>query len=50
MFRYSIEKGFFAYPYFLIDPLLENIRSDPQFQPLMESARRRHEAFKRQFF
>jgi DNA-binding winged helix-turn-helix (wHTH) protein/TolB-like protein/lipopolysaccharide biosynthesis regulator YciM len=50
MFRYSIENGFFAHPYFLFDPLLENVRGEPQFQPLMESARRRHEAFKSQFF
>jgi TolB-like protein len=50
MFRYTIENGFFAHPYFLIDPLLENVRREPQFQPLMEMARQRHEAFKSRFF
>jgi DNA-binding winged helix-turn-helix (wHTH) protein/TolB-like protein/Tfp pilus assembly protein PilF len=50
MLRYSIQNGFFSYPYFLADPLLKNIRSEPEFPQLMEIARRRHEAFKRRFF
>jgi DNA-binding winged helix-turn-helix (wHTH) protein/TolB-like protein/Tfp pilus assembly protein PilF len=50
MLRYSIENGFFSYPYFLTDPLLEGIGREPQFAQLMNSARTRHEAFKRSFF
>jgi DNA-binding winged helix-turn-helix (wHTH) protein/TolB-like protein/Flp pilus assembly protein TadD len=50
MLRYSIENGFFSYPYFLSDPLLDGIRHDPQFAPLMDMARARHEAFRRSFF
>jgi serine/threonine protein kinase/tetratricopeptide (TPR) repeat protein len=46
----SIEGGFFCYPYFARDPLLESIRSVPEFQPLLERARERHEAFRRRLF
>jgi tetratricopeptide (TPR) repeat protein len=46
----SIEGGFFCYPYFVRDPLLDSIRSVPEFQSLLERARERHEAFRRQFF
>jgi DNA-binding winged helix-turn-helix (wHTH) protein/TolB-like protein/Tfp pilus assembly protein PilF len=50
MLRYSIEHGFFAYPYFVTDPLIENIRHEPQFSQLMTIARDRHTAFKSRFF
>jgi DNA-binding winged helix-turn-helix (wHTH) protein/TolB-like protein/Tfp pilus assembly protein PilF len=50
MFRYSIDNGFFSYPYFVTDPLLESIRHEPQFTELMNKARTRHEAFVRSFF
>ena len=50
MFRTSIEAGFFSYPYFVRDPLLDNLRSSPEFPPLMNLARERHEAFKKEFF
>jgi adenylate cyclase len=46
----SIEGGFFCYPYFVRDPLLDSIRSVPEFQSLLERARERHEAFRRRFF
>jgi DNA-binding winged helix-turn-helix (wHTH) protein/TolB-like protein/Tfp pilus assembly protein PilF len=49
MLRYSIDHGFFSYPYFVTDPLLDNIRSAPQFPLLMKIAQERHLAFKRQF-
>ena len=48
--RRSIEGGFFCYPYFARDPLLESIRSVPEFQSLLERSRERHEAFRRRFF
>ena len=50
MLRYSIEHGFFSWPYFRSDPLLANIRQEPQFVLLMDVAHRRYESFKRQFF
>lgn len=48
--RSSIESGFFPYPYFLTDPLLDKLRDLPEFPAVMNSARERHEAFKRKFF
>ena len=48
--RRSIEGGFFSYPYFASDPLLDSVRSEPGFEPLMTLARIRHEKFKKTFF
>jgi tetratricopeptide (TPR) repeat protein len=48
--RYSIDNGFFSYPYFQTDPLLGSIRDEPQFGQLMNNARARYEAFRRAFF
>ncbi len=48
--KQSIEQGFFCYSYFINDPLLENLRSAPEFASLMDLARARHEAFRRRFF
>jgi DNA-binding winged helix-turn-helix (wHTH) protein/TolB-like protein len=48
--RRSIEGGFVCYPYFVSDPLLEQIRNEPEFAPLMQLARNGHEEFKRTFF
>ena len=50
MLRYSIEHGFFAYPYFINDPLIEPIRKEPAFPELMSTARQRYTAFKGRFF
>ena len=50
MLRHSIGGGFFCYPYFVRDPLLQNIRNEPEFQTLMSQARQRHEEFKISFF
>jgi tetratricopeptide (TPR) repeat protein len=50
MLRYSIQNGFFSYPYFLRDPLLDNIRHEAQFAQLMSIARQRHQVFRRKFF
>jgi tetratricopeptide (TPR) repeat protein len=49
MLRRSIDGGFFCYPYFTNDQLLDNLRGEAEFAELMERARRRHEDFKRQF-
>ncbi len=48
--RHSIENGFFPYPYFLTDPLLDNLRNGAEFPALLDIARHRHEAFKKLFF
>jgi len=50
MLRRGIERGFFCYPYFLTDPLLENIRREQEYKSLIEIARLRHEEFKARFF
>jgi DNA-binding winged helix-turn-helix (wHTH) protein/TolB-like protein len=46
----SIENGFFPYPYFSTDPLLDSLRSESEFPKLMNVARQRHEEFKSRFF
>jgi hypothetical protein len=40
----------FCYDYFRSDPLLENLRGEPDFNSLLEIARTRHENFQRAFF
>jgi DNA-binding winged helix-turn-helix (wHTH) protein/TolB-like protein len=46
----SIENGFFPYPYFATDPLLDSLRNQGEFLKLMNAARQRHEEFKSRFF
>jgi DNA-binding winged helix-turn-helix (wHTH) protein/TolB-like protein len=48
--RYSIEHGFFSYPYFVSDPLLETLKNENEFVRLMALTKQRHEAFKLKFF
>jgi eukaryotic-like serine/threonine-protein kinase len=50
MLRESIGGGFFCYPYFVHDPLLDNLRHESEFQSLMDQALHRHREFKRAFF
>jgi serine/threonine protein kinase/TolB-like protein len=50
MFHRAIEGGFFPYTYFQTDPLLDNIRKEPEFDMLMREAQERHEQFKERFF
>jgi hypothetical protein len=47
--RHSIEHGFFPYPYFATDPLLDSLRREAEFSKLMGAARQRHEEFKGRF-
>lgn len=48
--RYSVEHGFFSYPYFQSDPLLDTLRKENQFPSIMNQARERHEAFRKAYF
>jgi len=50
LLRMSVESGFFSYPYFSKDPLLNDLRREPEFDQTLNTARRRHEAFKSAFF
>ncbi len=50
MLRHSIGGGFFCYPYFLRDPLLQSLHDEPEFQTIMKQALHRHEEFKITFF
>ena len=50
MLRHSIGGGFFCYPYFVRDPLLQSLRDEPEFHALLNQARDRHDQFKRTFF
>jgi tetratricopeptide (TPR) repeat protein len=50
MLQHAIEGGFFCYPYFVRDPLLDGIRHEPGFDQLIQEAQRRHEEFKARFF
>ena len=50
LLRRSIASGFFCYPYFTTDPLLDSLRDNPEFTQLLQTARQRHEAFKARFF
>ena len=48
--RQSIANGFFCYPYFKTDPLLNTLRNEPEFAPLLKVAQQRYEAFRSKFF
>jgi DNA-binding winged helix-turn-helix (wHTH) protein/TolB-like protein len=48
--RMSVESGFFSYPYLSRDPLLNDLRREPEFDRTLHIARQRHEAFKSAFF
>jgi hypothetical protein len=50
LLRRSVSQGFFCYPYFAVDPLLKNLRSENEYSSILEQARQRHEDFKRKFF
>jgi len=48
--RKAVEGGFVCYPFFLIDPFLDPVRDDPEFQEVLALAKEKHEAFKQKFF
>jgi tetratricopeptide (TPR) repeat protein len=48
--RTSVNSGFFSYPYIVKDPLLSDLHSEPEFAQILNTAGKRHEAFKSSFF
>jgi DNA-binding winged helix-turn-helix (wHTH) protein/TolB-like protein len=46
----SIAGGFFCYPYFVNDPLLNTLRQEPAYSNLLNAAQQRHEQFRSRFF
>jgi len=46
----TINGGFFCYSFFLTDPFLDPVRDDPEFQEVLALAKKRHEAFKQEYF
>ncbi len=49
VFRKSVSGGFFCYPYFQTDPLLSNIRDEPEFQEILNLAEQRYINFVESF-
>jgi len=49
LLRRSIELSFSPYSYFLHDPLLDPVRTQPEYSAVIELARQRQERFRQQF-
>ena len=47
--RRSVEDGFFCYPYFTRDPLLDPLRCEPEFSEPLHNARHRRKEFQHKF-
>jgi non-specific serine/threonine protein kinase len=45
--RRAIDLGFFSYPAMQIDPQLDSVRDDQEFQEVLAIAKRKHEAFRK---
>jgi hypothetical protein len=45
----AIQDGFFNYPAMLKNPWLAPLRDDPDYQQVLEMAKKKHEAFKIEF-
>jgi DNA-binding winged helix-turn-helix (wHTH) protein/TolB-like protein/Tfp pilus assembly protein PilF len=50
LLKYSVNTGFFPYPYLANDPLLGGLKADKEFSLVLDKARQRHESFKTSFF
>ena len=46
----AVEGGFFNYPLMSRDPNLDQVRDDPEFQKVLQRAKKKHLAFKERFF
>ena len=50
LLEYSVDTGFFPYPYLVNDSLLDSLKSTKEFSVILDKARQRHESFKSAFF
>ena len=50
LLRQAVEKEFVCYPYYASDPLLDGLRKEREFAPILESAKQGSEAYRRKFF
>jgi hypothetical protein len=48
--RSSVEGGFFSYPYWATDPLLDALRKEPEFAELLNASQQRCAASRSRFF
>ncbi len=46
----GVNRGYFNYPFMVSDSLLDQVRSAPEFQRVLEMAKVRHNNFREQFF
>jgi len=46
----AVDGGYFNYPFMLIDPFLDSVRDYPEFQKVLEQAKEKHLAFRKNFF
>ena len=46
----GVNRGYFNYPFMVSDSLLDQVRSAPEFQRVLEMAKVRHNTFRKQFF
>ncbi|MFV1981314.1 MAG: tetratricopeptide repeat protein, partial [Rhodothermia bacterium] len=46
----AVENGYFNYPNFKSDPLLDLVRGTPEFERVLEMSRQKHERFKAKYF
>jgi serine/threonine protein kinase/Tfp pilus assembly protein PilF len=46
----AVNGGFYNYPFFLIDPFLDPVRDDPEFNEVLALAKEKHEAFKQIYY
>lgn len=46
----AVDGGFFNYPFMSTDSFLDSVRADPELQHILEIAKAKHEAFKKNLF
>jgi len=50
MLNKAVDMGYFPYRAFEIDPFLDNVKDNPEFQRIVDKARSKHEAFNAKHF